>query len=144
MSAAESPRNARLPREHLVEDRAEGEDVGAVVRALSANLLRRHVAERSQDDAWLGAGRNRGEVGLTPHTRGLGELRQAEVEDLHPAVGGDEEILGLQIAVNDPLLVRGGEAVRDADGVVHGAAGRELPSARTARSVSPSSSSCTT
>ena len=41
--------------------------------------------------------------------------RQTEVEDLDPSVAGDEDVFGLQIAVNDSLLVRSGEAVRDLD-----------------------------
>ena len=32
----------------------------------------------------------------------------------------DEDVLGLDVAVDDPLLVRRGEAVRDLDGVVDG------------------------
>ena len=36
---------------------------------------------------------------------------EAEVEDLHAAVLRHEDVLGLDVAVNDPLLVRGGEAV---------------------------------
>ena len=43
----------RPPVEHLVEHRAEREDVGAVVDRLAAHLLRRHVA----DGAEHGAGR---------------------------------------------------------------------------------------
>ena len=37
-------------------------------------------------------------------------LGQAEVEDLHPPVGGEEQVLGLEVAVDDALGVRGGEA----------------------------------
>jgi len=32
----------------------------------------------------------------------------------------DEDVLGLDVAVNDPLLVRRGEAMRDLDRVVDG------------------------
>ena len=39
--------------------------------------------------------------------------RQAEVEDLHVAVGGDEDVLRLQIAMDDAALVRGGEPLGD-------------------------------
>ena len=57
------------------------------------------------------------------------QLRQAEVEDLHAAVVRDEDVLGLEVAVDDPLLVRGGEAVGDLERVVDRAARRE-PAAR--------------
>ena len=37
--------------------------------------------------------------------------RQPEVEDLHPAVGGDEDVVGLEVAVDDPRPVRSRKAV---------------------------------
>ena len=35
-----------------------------------------------------------------------GQLRQAEIEDLHPAIAGDKKILRLEVAMDDALLVR--------------------------------------
>jgi hypothetical protein len=35
---------------------------------------------------------------------------QTEVEDLDPAVGRVEEVLGLDVAMRDPLVVRGCES----------------------------------
>ena len=48
------------------------------------------------------------------------ELGDAEVEDLDVPVLRDEDVLGLDVAVDDPLLVRRGKAVSDLDGVVDG------------------------
>ena len=48
-----APENALLARRHLVEHRAEGEDVGPGVRLLSLELLRRHVLERPEDRPFL-------------------------------------------------------------------------------------------
>ena len=82
---------------------------------------------------------------LAPARRWLGlrELGEPEIENLHAAVAGDEDVLRLQIAVDDPLLVRGGETVRDLDGVLDGLAHRQRRQLveRRSRSVSPSSSS---
>ena len=41
------------------------------------------------------------------------QLRQAEVEDLHVAVPGDEDVVRLEIPVDDPFLVSRGHPVRD-------------------------------
>ncbi len=55
---------------------------------------------------------------------GVGRLRQAEVEDLHRAVGTDLDVGRLQIAVHDALLVRDlerkGYLPRDAQRFVEG------------------------
>ena len=68
-----------------------------------------------------------GDVGA----RGAGRIhrfRQAEVEHLHRAVAAHLDVRGLQIAVDDPLLVRGferlGDLLRDGQRVVerHGSA----------------------
>ena len=42
-----------LAGEHFVQDAAEGEDVAAGIGRLAGNLLRRHIADRSDDHARL-------------------------------------------------------------------------------------------
>ena len=78
----------------------------------------------------------------SPGRDGLDPLRQAEVEDLDVAVSRDEEVLGLQVPVDDALLVGGGEAPGDLERVVHGLllgdrAGVELPAQRLALPEAP-------
>jgi len=43
---------------------------------------------------------------LVARSRQLGD---AEVENLHAPVARDEQVVGLDVAVNDALVVRGGE-----------------------------------
>jgi hypothetical protein len=50
---------------------------------------------------------------------------ETEVEDLDVPMFGKQEILGLEVAMDDSLLVRGGETVGDLDSVVDDAAQRE-------------------
>ena len=106
-------------REHLVQDRSEREDVRALVRGLALDLLGRHVAERSHDDAGLGRGGGRRQVRLLRAlVLVLRQLRETEVEDLDPPVVRQKQVLGLEISMDDPLLVRRREPLRDLDRVV--------------------------
>ena len=128
------PLERPTPRQHFVDHHAQGEDVGAVVDRLPADLLGRHVAHGAEDDAHLGerVGHGRGLLGLWC----ADEFRHAEVEDFHAAIAGEEEVLRLQIAMDDATLVRRGESARDLHGVVdrlafrHGAVPQALACAR--------------
>jgi hypothetical protein len=77
-------------------------------------LFRRHVADGAEHDTRLSRRRRRGERarcgGLI-----LCQLRQAEVENLDAVVTGDEDVLGLEIAVRDPFVVRRREPVRNGE-----------------------------
>ena len=92
-----------LPRQHLIEHNPERPDVGPLIDLLPARLLRRHVLRRAERRARLRE--------LHP-----GELREAEVDDLHETVFRDENIRRLDVAVNDPLAVRLGEPLGDLNG----------------------------
>ena len=102
------------PGGRLVEDAAEREDVGAVVDRSPRHLLGGHVTGRphhaAQGAAVGGEGRRLGDVGRALAL--LGELGEAEVEDLGEAVGRDHDVPGLEVAVHDPRRVRLGEPLR--------------------------------
>ena len=100
-----------LAREQLVEDRPEREDVRAVIDRESLHLFGRHVARGPHDRAGLRVARARWRARLLAGSDGLDSLRQAEVEDLQVAVPGDEEVLGLQVPMDDALLVGSREAL---------------------------------
>ena len=121
----------RLPVEglaapqHLEEHAPEGPDVGAPVHRLAPGLLGRHVPGRPQEHPGLGpAGGEGGGLGpVLPRAsrervdaHGLG---QAEVEDLDLAVLGDHDVSGLEVAVDDALLVGDLEGLGDLGGDLH-------------------------
>ena len=97
-----------------------------MIGRLALHLLGRHVTGRSHDDARLrrrGLGRDPGQwTRARLRTR---QLREPEVEDLDAAVFGDEEVLGFQVAMDDPLLVRRREPARDLGRVVEHLAYRD-------------------
>jgi hypothetical protein len=45
-------------------------------------------------------------------------MHESEIQDLRSGLCRDEKVLGLDIAVNEPLVVRGGEAIGNLRGVV--------------------------
>jgi hypothetical protein len=96
------------PREALVEHAAEGEEIAPPVDRTLRDLLGRHVARRPRDDRF---GRDRGLALRGGRRRGLGQRRDAEVQQLRPSLGRHHDVLRLEVAMDDPTLVRGGEAV---------------------------------
>jgi hypothetical protein len=117
-------RGVRQPaREQLEGHHAERVDVGAGVGGLGARLLRSHVVGRSHDERRRGH-RRRGDARR-------GALGEAEVEQLEKAlaviVTTDEEVGGLEVAVDDARLVRRGERAGRLQEEPHDLGERELP-----------------
>jgi hypothetical protein len=92
------PADRQFPGEHFIEDDAERIDVGSVIHlGRSLQLLGRHVMRGAQ-------GRARpGERDLL--RRGADQLGDAEVGDLHTALGIEQDVLRLDVAVQNALFV---------------------------------------
>src|SRR5438128_1434616 len=94
-----------LAGQHLVEDDAQAVEIAAGVSPLPLHLLGGHVVR--------GADR----LGQ-PRPRHLPERRverDAEVDELHAAVRRDHDVLGLEVAVGDAVIVQVDERVGDLD-----------------------------
>ena len=87
--------------EHLVEHDAQRVQVGARVDLATQRLFRRDVLARPEHAAGL------------RQTRLLQRTGDPEIGHAHPAVVADQDVAGLQIAVDAAPRVGGGEAVRD-------------------------------
>ena len=88
--------------EHLVEHRGRREDVGAPVHRQPAGHLRAHVAELPAQHPIL------------PRPHPVGGAGDAEVDELHLALEGEQHVLGRDVAVDDAeeLVVRPAQLVR--------------------------------
>jgi hypothetical protein len=100
-------------RQHLVEDDPERKDVAPAVHGSAGHLLRGHVVRRAE------------ELARRRQIRG-GDLGDAEVRDLHLAVGGDHDVRRLDVAVDDPFPVGVVERLGDLPNDVGDLIGREL------------------
>ena len=135
------PLEGLLAVERLVERRAEGELIGAVIGGGARVLLRRHVAGRPHDRSHLGelcqrqerparrGRRGRDEDGRDRRRR-VAAVRDPEVGDLDRALLAHEDVVRLEVAMNDPGRVRGGEAATRGDVDAHALApgvAAELP-----------------
>ncbi|HEU0031205.1 MAG TPA: hypothetical protein VFQ53_11270 [Kofleriaceae bacterium] len=134
-----SAANGRV-RDHLVQHDAEREHVGAAVDRLARELLGRHVAGRADHHAGRRPRRvDRGRLQRRVRHRlgergrlGVGrvlvvgrQLRDAEVEDLDAAIAGQEQVVGLDVAMDDVGFVRRREPARDLGRDLQGLADRQ-------------------
>src|SRR6185437_12607669 len=124
----------RLPAGHLVEHHPQTEEIAAGVERFAARLLGRHVGGGAEGRTGAGERRRRGEVGVGAGQRGIigaadagGELRQAEIEHLHAAALGDEDVAWLQVAVQNAFDVRGLQGIGDFDSPLYRLRRRDRP-----------------
>jgi hypothetical protein len=104
--------------QHLVEHGSQSEDVRARIDGLAARLLGRHVADGADGHVGRrGAGVRRDRVGRDGRRRRR-QRHDAEIEEFQAAVGAQKHVLGLEVAMDDAALVRGGERVGHLDRVV--------------------------
>ena len=90
-----------LPRQHLKQEDRERPDIRPLIEVKPPNLLGRHERERSHPRA---------------HARDLRtprKLGKPEIDDLHLAVGSDDDVCRLDVAVDDPVIVRFGKPAAD-------------------------------
>jgi len=113
-----------LAGEHLVEHDAEGVDVGARI-GLAGVLLGGHVVGGAHDD--IGPGEAAGGTG--------GGAGEAEVGELGAPILGEEDIGGLDVAVDDALAVRELQGIANLAGDGEGLLGIESGPAQDAAEV---------
>jgi hypothetical protein len=100
--------------EQLVQHDTEREQIAARVRILPFYLLRRHISQRAHHGTG-GGGAGEGTCErriLRTSAGGAFDLRDAEVEHLH-AIAREQDIFGLQVAVDDAAPVGSAERVQD-------------------------------
>ncbi len=96
------------PGAHLEQDRPERVQIGARVDPRALHLLGRQVRDGSGDAERHARGRRERRIERVDQ-----HVREPEVQDLGPAARSDHDVAGLEIAMDDPLLVRGLERLGD-------------------------------
>ena len=109
-----------MPCEHLEDDTGERVDVGGRADRLPARLLGTHVRRRPQDAA--GCRQKLRAV----QRRGAARVCDAEVGDQRDAVG-EEDVLRLDVAVDETVLMRVAQRARDLAGEPQRFIQRQLP-----------------
>ena len=100
-------RERQAPGVELVQHDADRVDVGAVVDGRAAALLGRHVVRRADRRAASGSSSR------SPDASSLAMPKSSSLTNGRPRVGVTTDVLGLEIAVDDALGVRGVERVAD-------------------------------
>src|SRR5205823_4519202 len=99
---------------HLIKDCPEAVDIGAGVAAFASDLLRGHVIRSAH-------GRLKAAKSQAARAVHLGD---SKIHDADRAVVGDHYVVGFQIAMNDPVIVkivqRFGDAAGDSKGIPGG------------------------
>ena len=85
-----------------------------MIDRFTPGLLGRHVRRGAKDHAALRRGDGQRRRIVVVRARAL-HLGQTEVQDLRVAATADEDVGGLDVAVNDVGVVRGIERIRDFD-----------------------------
>ena len=111
----------------LEQQHPEPEDVGAEVDLLAANLLGRHVSRGAQHRPRRGELRGGRGAGLRIVETGQTEIHELDAGVLGAGVPGANHVLGLQVAVQDVALVRGGEGAGDRERGVEQVDRRQRP-----------------
>ena len=106
------PSERTLAGKHLVKNGAETENIAAMIGFLAAHLFRRHVAYGTEHHAGTG-GTTGWSKRLLIADAMLDQLCQAEVQDLHATIFGNKDVLGLQVAMNDVLVMCGSQTACD-------------------------------
>jgi len=93
-------------------------DTGGPVGRLYTHLFRCHVPHRAHHHSRFGSLGERDCIVIGTGLR-LRQLRQPEVQNLHSSVFGDEQVLRLQIAMNNPFFMGCGKSTGDLHAVVN-------------------------
>ena len=116
-------------RQHFVQHAAKSPDVTALICGLSPRLLRRHVRCGAENHAHLRhrPARNRWRAGHvpTPHRYGIQCFCKPKVQHLDGPVAADLNVRWFEIAVDDPLLMRGLQRLRNLAGDRQGITDRD-------------------
>ena len=109
-----------LPREHFVEHRSEGEDIGTRVHPPAFSLFGRHVGDRADQGACFGSRGHRGYPAWRFVPQERPHLCQPEIQNLDSPVFGEKNVLRLQVPMGNALRMRRRQSFSDGNRNLYG------------------------
>jgi len=113
-------RERRLAGQAFVQHRSQGEQIAARRERRIARLFGRHIGWRAQYRALGGGGSADCRAVLVRLSRLLVQLGQPEIQHLHLAALVDDDVGGLDVAMDDAAAMRFAERLRHFLGDAHG------------------------
>jgi hypothetical protein len=121
---ARSPFKGALARHHLVEHVAERENVRSRIHMLAFGLLRRHIAHSADDGTFARQrGLHRALLAALPGQARVHPFGETEIQHFDQAGGGDHDVGGLQVSMDDARGMRGRQCAGDLRSVLQGLRG---------------------
>jgi len=87
--------------DHFVQHRSKRKEIGAMICCVTPHLFGRHITDCSHYNAGISDRFSRCVFRAVLFSRAVSELCQTEIQDFYAVIFGDEQVLGLKVAMDN-------------------------------------------